>query len=149
MARPPAKVVRAVITGSSGTPSRLSAGSMKNPNPSLTTSTGIPAACARRTKGTKPGSWGCLAAVSRSAAPSTRTSSISHSMSRREPRRPSSYRAAISSQAPGTCSAMTVSETSVRRSCRHVDQDRQGTSRPGLDGAAAPGVVTPPRILDA
>ena len=39
---------------------------MKNPNPSETTSTGIPAAWARRTNGTKPGSCGWAAAVASS-----------------------------------------------------------------------------------
>ena len=36
---------------------------MKNPNPSDTTSTGMPAAWARRTNGANPGSWGWAAAV--------------------------------------------------------------------------------------
>ena len=40
----PSNVVRAVITGRSASPSRARAGPMKNPKPSLTTSTGIPAA---------------------------------------------------------------------------------------------------------
>ena len=63
---------------------------MKNPNPSLTTSTATPAAWARRTNGTNPGSWGWPAAVARSSAPSARTRLISNSMSPREPIRPSS-----------------------------------------------------------
>ena len=101
------------MTGSSGSPSRSSAGAMKKPNPSLTTSTGTPAACARRTNGTKPGSCGWRAAVARRSAPSARIRLISYSISPREPISPRSYRAAIASQAAFVCSAMTVSETSV------------------------------------
>ena len=57
-ARRPSNVVRAVTTGSSPTPSASSAGWMKKPYPSDTISTGMPAACARRMKGTNPGSCG-------------------------------------------------------------------------------------------
>ena len=85
-----ANVVRAVTTGSSGTPSATSAGSMKKPNPSDTTSTGIPAACARRTNGTNPASCGWAAAVANSSAGSASTSDISSVISRREPSRPAS-----------------------------------------------------------
>ena len=68
VARRPWNVVRAVTTGSSGTPSASSAGSMKKPNPSDTISTGMPAAWARRTNGTNPGSCGWAAAVARRSA---------------------------------------------------------------------------------
>ena len=63
---------------------------MKKPNPSDTTSTGIPAACARRTNGTKPGSCGWAAAVANRAAGSASTIAISSVMSRREPISPAS-----------------------------------------------------------
>jgi hypothetical protein len=63
---------------------------MKNPKPSDTISTGILAACARRTNGTKPGSCGWAAAVASSAAGDASMSSISSSISRREPIRPAS-----------------------------------------------------------
>ena len=86
----PSNVVRAVTTGSSPTPSASSAGSMKKPNPSETISIGIPAACARRTNGTNPGSCGWAAAVASSAAAGASISDISSSISRREPIRPAS-----------------------------------------------------------
>ena len=89
-ARRPSKVVRAVTTGSSATPSASSAGSMKKPKPSETISTGMCAAWARRTNGTKPGSCGWAAAVARSAAGATSIIDISSSISRREPIRPAS-----------------------------------------------------------
>ena len=63
---------------------------MKNPNPSDTTSTGTPADCARRTNGTKPGSWGWAAAVASSPAGSASTWAISQVISRREPISPAS-----------------------------------------------------------
>ena len=106
-------VVRAVTTGSSGTPSAASAGSMKKPKPSDTISIGMPAAWALRTNGTNLGSCGWRAAVASSAAGSASTSDISQAISRREPMPPASYSAEASSQTPGTCSAMTMSVTSV------------------------------------
>ena len=87
-ARRPANVVRAVMTGSSPTPSTSSAGSMKKPKPSDTISTGMPAACARRTNGTNVGSCGCAAAVASRSADGTSTSDISSSINRRDPIRP-------------------------------------------------------------
>ena len=64
---------------------------MKKPNPSETTSTGMPAASARRTNGTKPGSWGWAAAVGQERPSSgASTSAISSSISRREPISPAS-----------------------------------------------------------
>ncbi len=87
---------------------------MKNPNPSETTSTGIPALWARRTNGTNPGSCGWAAAVASNAAGSASTIDISRVISRREPMSPASYAAASASQPPETYSAMTVSDTSVR-----------------------------------
>ncbi len=117
-ARRPAKVVRAVTTGNSGTPSATSAGAMKNPKPSETTSTGTPTDWASRTNGTNPASCGCAAAVENSSAGSASTSDISRVMRRLEPDSPASYAATSASQSTPasnrlTWSAMTVSETSV------------------------------------
>ena len=78
------------MTGSSPTPSASSAGSMKKPKPSETTSTGMPAAWARRTNGTNPGSCGCWAAVASRSAGSASTIAISSVISRREPISPAS-----------------------------------------------------------
>ena len=63
---------------------------MKKPNPSETTSIGIPAACARRTNGTNPGSCGCSAAVASRSAGSASSIAISRVISRREPISPAS-----------------------------------------------------------
>ena len=63
---------------------------MKKPNPSDTTSTGIEAAWARRMNGTKPGSWGCAAAVAKSSSDSVSNSSSSHTIWLREPILPAS-----------------------------------------------------------
>ncbi len=89
-ARRPSNVVRAVTTGSSPTPSASSAGPMKNPNPSDTTSIGMPASCASRTNGTNPGSCGWAAAVASRASAGTSTRDISSSISRRDPTWPAS-----------------------------------------------------------
>ena len=84
------KVVAAVTTGSWPTPRASSAGSMKNPNPSETTSTGIPAASARSANGRNDGSCGCAAALARSASGSAVINPTSQAISRREPTRPAS-----------------------------------------------------------
>ena len=63
---------------------------MKKPKPSDTISIGMPAACAARTKGTNPGSWGCAAAVAYSSAGSLSTIAISRSINRRDPISPAS-----------------------------------------------------------
>ena len=86
---------------------------MKNPNPSETTSTGMPADRARSTSVTKPGSCGWLEAVANRSAGSASIRPISQAISRREPMPPASYFAASASQSPGTCSAMIWSETSL------------------------------------
>ena len=106
--------VAAVTTGTSQTPSASRAGSMKKPKPSLTTSTGMPAARARRTNCGNPASWGWAAASERSASGGAVMSPTSHSMIRREPARPASYSAALASHSSVTNSAMMASETSVR-----------------------------------
>ena len=63
---------------------------MKKPNPSDTISTGMPAAWAVRTNGTKPSSCGWAAAVAYRSAGSLSTIAISRSISRREPISPAS-----------------------------------------------------------
>jgi hypothetical protein len=106
-------VVLAVTTGIQPTPSAASAGSMKNPNPSETTSTGMPASRARSATARKPGSCGWAAAFARSDSGSARMRPTSHAISRREPTRPASYSATQASHSPVTNSAMSASETSV------------------------------------
>ena len=63
---------------------------MKKPNPSETTSTGMPAAIARRANGTNPASCGWAAATSNSASVSVSTIAISSVIRRREPISPAS-----------------------------------------------------------
>jgi len=63
---------------------------MKNPKPSDTISTGMPAAWARSTNGTKPGSCGCAAAVARRLSGGAAMSPISISIRCREPICPAS-----------------------------------------------------------
>ena len=86
---------------------------MKNPNPSDTTSTGMPAARARSANGRNVASWGCAAAFARSASGSASISPTSQAISRREPMRPASYSATHASHSPVTNSAISVSDTSV------------------------------------
>ena len=111
--------------GAPPTPSRSSAGSMKKPNPSDTISTGMPAAWARRTNGTKPGSCGCAAAVASSASGSASTRAISQAISRREPMQPGVVRGRLGLPDAGTCSAMTCRSRRSARSCRRSREDRQ------------------------
>ncbi len=67
--RSPAEtVVSAVTTGTSPTPRASSAAGMKNPKPSLTTSTGIPGRAGPPDEEGKPGSWGWAAASARSSS---------------------------------------------------------------------------------
>ena len=69
--------------------------------------TAMPAACARRTNGTIPGSCGWAAAVARSASGSASTIDISQAISRRDPIAPAAYSLSASSQMAGACLAMT------------------------------------------
>ena len=108
-----ANVVAAVTTGIQPTPSASRAGSMKKPNPSDTTSTGMPAARARSANGRNAGvvRLGGRLRPQRVGIRADEPDLPGHQPPR--PTSPASYAATCDSQSAVTNSAMSVSETSV------------------------------------